>query len=60
MEAGAQPERGAESPLPKIDPKYPDIAVTLVAEISESPEKVAEEGFAARIRPEDRPAVMAL
>src|SRR5712692_8895377 len=28
MEAGAQPEGGAESPLPKIDPKYPDIAAT--------------------------------
>ena len=28
MEAGAQPESGAESPLPKIDPKYPDIAAT--------------------------------
>src|SRR6202140_4819755 len=26
MEAGAQPESGAESPLPRIDPKYPDIA----------------------------------
>jgi peptidoglycan/xylan/chitin deacetylase (PgdA/CDA1 family) len=26
MEAGAQPESGAESPLPKIDPSYPDIA----------------------------------
>ncbi|MCU1338115.1 MAG: Polysaccharide deacetylase [Bryobacterales bacterium] len=25
---GAQPESGAESPLPKIDPKYPDIAAT--------------------------------
>src|SRR5437879_1982850 len=28
MEAGAQPESGAESPLPKIDPKYADIAAT--------------------------------
>jgi peptidoglycan/xylan/chitin deacetylase (PgdA/CDA1 family) len=28
MEAGAQPESGAESPLPKIDPQYPDIAAT--------------------------------
>src|SRR3954468_10718261 len=28
MEAGAQPESGAESPLPKIDHKYPDIAAT--------------------------------
>src|SRR5712671_4733126 len=28
MEAGAQPESGAESPLPKIDLKYPDIAAT--------------------------------
>ena len=28
MEAGAQPEDGAESPLPRIDPKYPDIAAT--------------------------------
>jgi peptidoglycan/xylan/chitin deacetylase (PgdA/CDA1 family) len=28
MEAGAQPESGAESPLPKIDPKYRDIAAT--------------------------------
>jgi peptidoglycan/xylan/chitin deacetylase (PgdA/CDA1 family) len=26
METGAQPESGAESPLPRIDPKYPDIA----------------------------------
>src|SRR6202035_1953863 len=26
MEAGAQPESGAESPMPKIGPKYPDIA----------------------------------
>ena len=26
MEAGAQPESGAESPMPKIEPKYPDIA----------------------------------
>jgi len=25
MEAGAQPDRGAESPMPKIDPKYPDL-----------------------------------
>jgi len=28
MEAGAQPGSGAESPLPRIDPKYPDIAAT--------------------------------
>jgi hypothetical protein len=28
MEAGAQPESGAGSPLPKIDSKYPDIAAT--------------------------------
>src|ERR1700722_17667996 len=28
MEGGAHPEIGAESPLPKIDPKYPDIAAT--------------------------------
>jgi peptidoglycan/xylan/chitin deacetylase (PgdA/CDA1 family) len=28
MEAGAQPESGAESPLPKIDPTYTDIAAT--------------------------------
>src|SRR5438876_6164194 len=28
MEAGAQPESDAESPLPRIDPKYPDIAAT--------------------------------
>src|SRR5258705_13592553 len=28
MEAGAQPASGAESPLPKIDSKYPDIAAT--------------------------------
>src|SRR5260370_28908800 len=28
MEAGAQPDSGAESPLPRIDPKYPDIAAT--------------------------------
>jgi peptidoglycan/xylan/chitin deacetylase (PgdA/CDA1 family) len=28
MEAGAQPESGAESPLPKIDPRYTDIAAT--------------------------------
>jgi len=25
MEAGAQPASGAESPMPKIDPKYPDL-----------------------------------
>ena len=25
MEAGAQPLSGAESPMPKIDPKYPDL-----------------------------------
>src|SRR6202051_2540675 len=28
MEAGAQPESGAQSPLPRIDPKYADIAAT--------------------------------
>src|SRR5258708_35521584 len=28
MEAGAQPESGAESPLPKIGPSYPDVAAT--------------------------------
>src|SRR5580700_11247845 len=28
MEAGAQPESGAESPLPQTDPKYPDLAAT--------------------------------
>ena len=28
MEAGAQPESGAESPMPKIESKYPDIAAT--------------------------------
>src|SRR6266480_4389542 len=28
MEAGAQPESGAESPLPWIDPEYPDMAAT--------------------------------
>ena len=28
MEAGAQPENDAESPLPRIDPKYSDIAAT--------------------------------
>ena len=28
MEAGAQPGSGAESSLPRIDPKYPDIAAT--------------------------------
>jgi hypothetical protein len=25
MEGGAQPARGAENPMPKIDPKYPDL-----------------------------------
>ncbi len=25
MEGGAQPTRGAENPMPKIDPKYPDL-----------------------------------
>jgi peptidoglycan/xylan/chitin deacetylase (PgdA/CDA1 family) len=25
MEGGAQPTSGAESPMPKIDPKYPDL-----------------------------------
>jgi peptidoglycan/xylan/chitin deacetylase (PgdA/CDA1 family) len=28
MEAGAQPASGAESPMPKIDPKYPDLPAT--------------------------------
>jgi peptidoglycan/xylan/chitin deacetylase (PgdA/CDA1 family) len=28
MEAGAQPLRGAESPVPKLDPKYPDLPTT--------------------------------
>jgi hypothetical protein len=28
MEAGAEPLSGAESPLPKIDPKYPDLPAT--------------------------------
>jgi hypothetical protein len=28
LEVGAQPESGAESPLPKIDPKYPGIFAT--------------------------------
>jgi hypothetical protein len=28
MEAGAQPISGAESPMPPIDPKYPDLATT--------------------------------
>lgn len=28
MEAGAEPSSGAESPMPKIDPKYLDIAAT--------------------------------
>ena len=28
MEAGAQPESGAESPMPRIESKYPDIAAT--------------------------------
>src|SRR5258708_2393890 len=28
MEAGAEPSSGAESPMPKIDPKYPDIPAT--------------------------------
>ena len=28
MEAGAQPSSGADSPMPKIDPKYPDLPVT--------------------------------
>ena len=28
MEAGAQPLRGAESPMPKLDPKYPDLPTT--------------------------------
>jgi peptidoglycan/xylan/chitin deacetylase (PgdA/CDA1 family) len=27
FEAGAQPERGAESPFPPLDPKYPDLPV---------------------------------
>lgn len=28
FEAGAQPDRGAESPFPAIDPKYPDLPVS--------------------------------
>jgi hypothetical protein len=28
FEAGAQPERGAESPFPVIDTKYPDVPVS--------------------------------
>ncbi len=28
MEAGAQPASGAESPMPPIDPKYPDLPAT--------------------------------
>src|SRR5712692_6394866 len=28
MEAGAQPLSGAESPIPKIDSKYPDLPTT--------------------------------
>src|SRR5258708_11705634 len=28
MEAGAQPRSGAESPMPGIDPKYPDLAAS--------------------------------
>lgn len=28
LEAGAQPERGASSPFPPIDPKYPDLPAT--------------------------------
>ncbi len=28
MEAGAQPSSGAESPMPPIDPKYPDLPAT--------------------------------
>jgi peptidoglycan/xylan/chitin deacetylase (PgdA/CDA1 family) len=28
MEAGAQPSSGAESPMPPIDPKYPDLPTT--------------------------------
>jgi peptidoglycan/xylan/chitin deacetylase (PgdA/CDA1 family) len=28
MEAGAQPSTGTESPMPKIDPKYPDLPAT--------------------------------
>ena len=27
FEAGAQPERGASSPFPPLDPKYPDLPV---------------------------------
>ncbi|HTV90771.1 MAG TPA: polysaccharide deacetylase family protein [Stellaceae bacterium] len=27
FEAGAQPERGAEGPFPKLDPRYPDLPV---------------------------------
>ena len=28
IDAGAQPESGEEIPMPKIDPKYPDVAAT--------------------------------
>jgi secreted PhoX family phosphatase len=28
MEAGAQPQSEAESPMPAIDPKYPDLPVS--------------------------------
>ncbi len=28
MEAGAEPTSGAESPMPKIDPRYPDLPAT--------------------------------
>src|SRR5438270_652905 len=28
MEAGAEPSNGAESPMPRIDPKYPDLPAT--------------------------------
>ena len=28
MESGAQPTSGAESPMPRIDPKYPDLPVS--------------------------------
>jgi hypothetical protein len=29
MEAGAQPSSGAESPMPPINPKYPDLSATV-------------------------------
>ena len=33
FEAGAQPERGAESPFPVIDTKYPDLPVVKVVRL---------------------------